>query len=86
MDKLDLLEGFFRGVKDPKAFIADKDTANAMVEDFKDATIEQWWEQMYEEMESAASDQEVTDDDMYQFAVGMGVLSREFMEYKLKNK
>jgi len=81
MDKK-IIEWFFMGMTQSKQLIQDKDTANAMEEDFKNTTVQGFVEDMYNEV---ISFEPIDEREFKHFIVGSGVITREFMEYRIAN-
>ena len=79
--KLDYVAAVFLGIRDSKTFIDNKDTAKKMEEDFANSTIDEFFDEMHSEIQQF----EGTEDEHRQFCAGVGVLTREFIEYKIKH-
>jgi hypothetical protein len=82
MDQISLIEAMFIGMRESKALIPDKDTANKMEEDFKKTSVEGFFQEMAQEIENFETEDH---QEALQFFSGVGVLTREFVDYKIKN-
>ena len=71
---------FFQAMIHAEGVAIDKDTANQMDEDFAKTSVQEFCEQMYVEVNEFETEDP---DELRAFISGTGVLTREFIEYKL---
>ena len=79
MEERKLVEYFFLGMSQSKELVPDKDTANKMDDDFRDTSVAEFIDEMYHEVMDFDGDES----DRHRHMAGVGVLTREFFEYKL---